>query len=689
MITSIRHRIQRSFCSNSIIQWPPIGVVRKLATCGMVLLTTACGDQLSSEPPLTDAAQRQCVNQSSLRNPYFGETHVHTMRSVDAYSFDIRLTPADAFRFARGQEVGITPYDAQGQPMRTTRLDRPLDWAMLSDHSEFFGEVAICNDPSLAEYQSPGCQSYREQSVAGHRAFLGLWAVPQDNVHRMPFCGEEGELCVEHSNTVMQEQVDAAEAANDLSDECRFTAFVGYEWSGNPQNLETREIQNIHRNVLFANEKVPKRPSSYLDAPYPEDLWGALSADCREGIPGCDVLTIPHNSNLSAGLMFRQLDKYGQPFSADYARRRASFEPIIELIQHKGSSECWPGSSDPECRFETLPWSHLAGNRVASGDLPEGLLPLGKPRENAFVRNAWKEGLVLEKSLGSNPFKFGVFGATDTHMAAPGMVAEDTFPGHRGSPNPGEVWDLDKQQFLDDPHHNPGGLSVVWAEQNTRASLFAAMKRREVYGTSGPRHVLRFFGGWNYDENLCNSPELVQAGYEQGVPMGSDLPARDGAAAPRFVVSALKDSGGRATDLQRVQIIKGWVDDNGAHHEQVYEVAGNAANGAGVDLNTCSSTGAGSSNLCTVWVDPEFNPQHSAFYYTRVLENPSCRWTTFQCLEQGVICSDPASGPADMRAVCCDAKSPATHPEMPPDYEIPQALQERSWSSPIWYRPDA
>jgi hypothetical protein len=658
--------------------------------CFTCLFFTGCSDSSDNSVQVSDivtAADRECVNHNALRNPYFGDTHVHTVRSFDSFAFDVRLTPRDAFRFAKGDEVGITPYNEQGEPMRTTRLDRPLDWAMLSDHAEFFGEISICTDPSFPEYEELECFLYRSQGNNVFNFFGSRGNAAPDDVERFPFCGDTGEVCTEQSSTIMLEHVEAAEGANDRSDDCLFTAFVGYEWTGQPELEGSREIQNIHRNVLFANEKVPPRPASYLDSPYPEDLWERLTSDCIEGIPGCDVLTIPHNSNLSAGLMFEQRDRNRQPFTAEYARMRARFEPIIEIFQHKGASECIADGSDPDCSFEFLPWGHLLGFLVATGRSDRSL---GVARENAFARHALREGLALENDLDENPFKFGFFGATDTHMGTPGMVAENNFPGHTGarfSPDPLRL-DLSKKQFLDDPHHNPGGLSVVWAEQNTRAALFAAMQRREVYGTSGPRHVVRFFGGWDYEENLCASAEPVQAGYDQGVPMGSDLAPQGSAETPRFLVMAMKDSLAGATDLQNIQIIKGWVDEVGGRHEKVFEVAGNRDSGAEVDLNTCTSTGSGFDNLCAVWVDPEFNGQHSAFYYARVLESPSCRWTSFQCLEQEINCADPDDGPQEMRRVCCDGTSPSDLPELQ-NNPIPKTVQERSWSSPIWYTPAA
>jgi hypothetical protein len=370
--------------------------------------------------------------------------------------------------------------------------------------------------------------------------------------------------------------------------------------------------------------------------------------------------------------MFAREDRYGNSFTPEYAARRIEMEPLAEIIQHKGTSECLISGNDEQCEFDMVPWGHLAGNVELS------ILPEVEPKESSFLRDALKEGLAYEQDIGENPFKFGLIGSTDSHIGAPGLVEEKDYPGHGGAGNLGEVAEIDITVFNDNPEHNPGGLAVVWAEQNTRKDLFAAMKRKEVYATSGPRHVLRFFAGYDYDADLCeNSANLVETGYRQGVPMGGDLVSRSDKK-PQFIVSALKDPGtinAPGVDLQKVQIIKGWLDSEGVRQEQVVEVVGDADNGASVNEATCETIGAGRSHLCTVWEDADFNPNQHAFYYARVLENPSCRWPTYQCIQAGVDCSDAASIPEGMLA-CCSEDLPKTH-------------QERSWSSPIWHTPQS
>ncbi len=633
-------------------------------------------EAVTTDVLITDEPGRTCIDRNPLRNPYFGDTHVHTTYSVDAYSQNVRSTPNDAYAFAKGEEIGLPPYDRDGTPLRTAQLERPLDFTMISDHSEFFGDVALCLNPVSNAYNKLSCKIYRGQGIAAFGVFNYNLSTSQSSPQRQPHCGVDGENCINHSITLWQETQLAAEAAYDRSDECSFTSFVGYEWTGSPKQSGNGlgiVSQNLHRNVLFANAQVPERPSGYFRAPYPEDLWDTLSDECLNATTdsgeACDVLTIPHNSNLSAGLMFEQLDKNGEPIGAEYSEQRAAFEPIVELVQHKGSSECQytPGGNDEECAFEYLPWGHLVGNLTEK--FGEKLLPWVNPTDNSFVRDALKEGLKLKQELNVNPFKYGFIGSTDTHLGTPGLTNENNYPGHGGAAGAGDTAGDTNTTLADNPEHNPGGLAVVWAEQNTRSSIFDAMKRKEVYATSGPRHTLRFFGGWDYDEGLCDSADLVQSGYEGGVPMGGDLFNNDVSTnansedAPKFVVSVLKDTMG--ADLQYVQIIKGWVDSEGNRHEAIYDVAGNKNNGASVDLDTCEPVGVGASNLCNVWQDPDFSNEEEAFYYARVIENPTCRWNQHQCLNSG--------GKAG-----CDLEDQLGQP-------VAKTVKERSWSSPIWY----
>ncbi len=625
-----------------------------------------------------DGTSVTCDNQNTYGNPYFGDTHVHTTFSVDAFTQGIETTPEQAYRFAKGEQIGLHPFAANGTPTRFAQLERPLDFAVVTDHAEFFGEYNICLDPSNPLYYESKCELLRQRNGAALIGWNVLLGALQPNVKRFDFCGPTGSICTGEVTSIWQGMQVTAEQFYDRSSNCEFTTFVGYEWTGAPTEpniLGQFETKNLHRNVIFLNSKVPNAPTSYLDAPYPEQLWTALENQCLnvvDGIKKCDVLTIPHNSNLSQGLMFETVQPNGQPYGTAQAQRRAKFEPLIEITQHKGQSECLPpslGGSDDLCNFEVIPWGHLAGNFIGPT----------VPKVEGTVRDALKKGLLVRDSLGANPFQYGFIGSTDTHLGTPGLVEESaSYPGHGGAAG-GASGQSVRTGITDTPEFNPGGLAVVWATQNSRAALFDAMRRREVYATSGPRHVVRFFGGWNLPSDICNVGQdtVALAVTSSAVPMGSILPwANAGQTAPKFLVSALKDAGTASNpgnDLQRVQIVKGWTDAAGAKHEQVFEVAGDPNNGASVNTNSCETSGAGSPAFCQLWQDPAFNAQQNAFYYARVIENPSCRWSQRQCIAANppIDCGVPASVPADY-AACCDV-------------DVPKTVQERSWTSPIWY----
>jgi len=633
---------------------------------GLLALLIAVGANAAERPYPVTEEREPCAAFDPLKRPLFGDTHVHTAYSFDASIQDTRNTPRDAYRFAKGERMGIQPYDESGKALRTIQLDRPLDWTAVTDHSETMGEVRICRTEGADGYGSIFCRIYRSWPglafrLVGYRTLIGKshWGI----------CGNEGERCRERTADVWRDVQAAAEEAYDRTAACRFTSFVGYEWTGT-----VGEGQNLHRNVIFRNDKVAPHPISWLDVDSASQLWDRLEADCVEGNPGCDVLTIPHNSNLSSGLIFQgaalaKLEDDGMPVTAEEAKRRSRWEPLVEVMQHKGDSECdtrvASSSTDEACGFEKLGFDNFGASQFS----PDADFV---PSEKMFVRWALGEGLRIEQELGANPFHFGLVAATDTHIAAPGLATERNHPGHGGA-GMAQGEGLAKG-FPDDLYYGGGGLSVVWAEENSRDAIFAALQRREAYGTSGPRIPLRFFGGWGYADDVCASGELAAHGYAGGVPMGSDLPARPAdAGAPRFVVSALQDPGGEATPLQRIQVVKGWIED-GVAKERVFDVAG-GANDANVDTATCEPSGAGHAKLCTVWSDPAFDAEAPAYYYARVLENPVCRWNQFVCLDAKVDCANPGSVPEALSA-CCDD-------------DVPKTIQERAWSSPIWYGPGA
>jgi hypothetical protein len=647
--------------------------LKPLLQIAFALTLAACGN--SAPPP--GGVARECLDRNPLRNAYFGDLHVHTKYSLDASTQGTRVGPHDAYRFALGERIPVQPYDADGNGLRSTQLARPLDFAAVTDHSEFFGETEICTHPEYPGYTSPECQFYRQQPAQAFLAFNAQLAEsgtkdPPDctagepgctkKVPRFAYCGPPGQACLDAARTPWNDIQRAAEAFYDRSSDCRFTTFVGYEWTGSPRS------DNWHRNVLFANDTVPALPISYMDAAAPEYLWAGLAAGCRAE-DGCRSLTIPHNSNLSNGIMFQTTNDDMAPFTPAFAQTKQDNEPLAEVMQHKGQSECLDvgaSAADELCGYEILPYNNLAGDRLQNSN---------PPKETDFIRAALKEGLVQEQALGVNPFKYGMIGSTDTHIGAPGQVLEALYPGHGGAGQPNTTMPAGLTDLVE---YNPGGLAVLWAEQNTREALYDAMRRREAYGTSGPRMTVRFFGGPELPPDMCGSDQFVEFGYGLGVPMGGDLPKLSRATKPRFAVWALRDpgvAGEPGLPLQRIQIVKGWVE-NGVKQEAVFDVAGERDNGASVDEQSCETTGEGYSSLCATWVDPAFDPAQPAVYYARVLQNPSCRWHAYQCAALNATCPRPPvlPGQSDPLEGCCDANYPKT-------------VQERAWTSPIWYRP--
>ena len=630
---------------------------------------TTAGDPAapSGRPYPVSEKRAPCADYDPLRRPFFGDTHVHTAYSFDASTQDTRNTPRDAYRFARGQALGIQPYDEEGKPLRTIRLERPLDFVAVTDHAELLGDVHLCMTPGSASYSSIICWIHRNWPNLAFRLIAARTLIAKSH---WGICGDDWKHCIAATGEVWREIQAAAEEAYDRSESCAFTSFVGYEWTATVD-----DGINLHRNVIFRNRRVPALPVSWVDTPSASDLWDALQSKCVDGIPGCDVLTIPHNSNISAGLMFASAklavsDDADKPVDAAEARRRARWEPLVEIMQHKGDSECQlgVGVTDEACGFEKLPYDRFGAkfSRFATRQ------PAGPSN---FVRHALGQGLRQQMSLGVNGLKYGIIASTDTHIAAPGLTEEKNHPGHGGAGL--AAGEGVPEGFPDDLEFNPGGLAVLWAQENTRDALFAAMRRREAYGTSGTRPTLRFFGGWSYPADLCQGGDFVERGYAEGVPMGSDLPTAPAAAersAPRFALWALQDPGTKnapGAPLQRVQIVKGWIE-NGDVRERVVDVAG-GPNDASVDTTTCERRGQGARSLCTVWSDPDFDSAEPAFYYARVLENPSCRWSQYICNAARVDCSEPSSVPEALEGCCSE--------------EHQAAIQERAWSSPIWYTP--
>jgi len=653
---------------------------RASATRIAAAVLLALGGTAAAAPPWQRTETREpCAVSDPLRLPWFGDLHVHTRLSADAYIFGSRGSPRDAYDFARGLEAVTVPDENEAQN-RSIRIDRPLDFTAVTDHSEWFGETFLCTHEGSAVYDDPLCALLRRPEPNGENQFEATvrWLFPAGIPNppaSLEFCFLPGVDCDAAVAAVWQDDVvAAADEAYDRTSACTFTAFVGYEHTPSPLG------RHLHRNVVFRNDQVPLVPASHLETfagGFPQGLWTALERDCLHAGDGCDALVIPHNPNLSGG------DQFVDPTDAADALRRQTLEPLVELHQIKGNSECrfdrlvgaGAGTEDELCAFEQDPDDDQS---PGSGAPPIAEYPLRN-----MVRNTLKDGLAFEDRLGVNPFRFGFIGSTDGHNATPGDTQEADWEGAQGG-NDGDV----VLRVTDTVHTNPGGLAVVWAEENSRDALFAALRRRETYATSGTRPLLRFFAGRHARKKDPCDDELVRRGYESGVAMGGELGAVRGTDSPDFVVYAAKDPGtaeNPGTDLQRIQIVKGWVDAGGTTHERVYDVAGDADAPREVDPVTCRPAVAGAAELCAAWRDPEFDPTQRAFYYARVLESPTCRWNVSLCRQLGV---DPLSADCAAQAEaagglddCC--RGPAN------DAFLDPITQERAWTSPIWYRPES
>lgn len=636
----------------------------------------APGDQ-PWQPPIAaapDASARPaapCNDYSTLRNAYFGDLHVHTTYSWDGAGRGMNTTPDQAYRFARGEKIGLPPYDSEGKGLRTVQLERPLDFAAVTDHAEAIGEVNLCISPGSARFDSDVCRAFRREEKYGPlpKALSPMMAI-KSNTRTEDMCGADGTLCRNATLAAWQVMQRAAEDWYDRSSDCSFTTFHGYEYTWAPW------ANRVHRNVIFRNEVVPELPVSTVDETSPEGLWGRLKELCLDTDGDCDTLTIPHNPNHSSGRMFPLSDP-STPIEERRARAQlaAEMEPLVEMMQIKGESECrnglWgvTGAPDEFCDLEK--WAPLEDAKDCEGGTGIGKsLGRGCVSRSDYARYTIAAGMAEERELGVNPYRLGFIGSTDTHNGTPGDVEEWNWEGSTG------LTDARPEKRLKPRiQRNPGGLVGIWAEENSRDALFDAMRRREVFATSGPRMTVRFYAGWDdfsadneQGTRWCERPDALQGAYDSGVPMGGEL-AGPSKTSPFFAVHAQRDPGTNDHPgglLQRVQVIKVQAGDDGNYHQQVYDVGGGPTD-ATVDLNTCAPRGPGADKLCTVWQDPDFDPKQSAAYYVRVIENPSCRWNTWTCL----------SIAEEERPASCSASSEA------------KTTQERAWSSPIWYQAEA
>jgi hypothetical protein len=578
---------------------------------------------------------------------FFGETHLHTAVSVDAGTMN-RVGQEDAFRFARGEEITTT------HGLRA-RLSRPLDFIAVTDHAEMYGLMPrlLKGDPAVLS------------SEAGRRWYAALTSGDQDRAFATAMeivaSLSQGEPPIEAEQLVRDAWQEYTALADRYNDPGTFTTLIGYEYT-------TMGGNNLHRNVIFrgdASVANQTRPFSQYDSQNPEDLWRALSD--FEQRTGAQLLAIPHNGNLSNGRMFSLETFGGRPYSRELAELRASLEPIYEVTQIKGDGEAHPmlSPTDEFANYEIWDRSNLNGTEAKTPDM----------LQYEYARQALRNGLMLEESLGVNPFKFGMVGSTDSHTSMSGAEEENFFGKHSGVEPEAERWEHivieapDPQFTVHGWQQAAGGWAAVWAMENTREAIFDAMMRKETYATTGTRMTVRFFGGWNFTAADTQTRLPARAGYERGVPMGGDLRTAPAGEAPTFLVAAMKDP--YSGNLDRIQIIKGWLDADGETHEQVYDVVWSDSRRPGADgklppvgntvvVETATWTNTiGAPELIAVWEDPEFDPEQMAFYYARVIEIPTPRWTAYEALRFDI--------------------------DMPP--EVPMTTQERAYTSPIWYTP--
>ena len=642
------------------------------------LVLCACTDTNQSNEIIDSTSYKEQKTKIQVRplpnpnkNAYFGDLHVHTSNSFDAYTFGTIASPSDAYRFAQGEAIPHpTGYEIQ--------LKKPLDFYAVTDHAFFMGIIKEAADTSSEFSKYDFSEPIHDLNKTVSKNIFSI--LKRSNLFR-PFARslnerfEDGsvdkDLIERVANSTWQKTI---KAADDAYKPGIFTTFAGYEFTSSVDLYD----RYLHRNVIFRDtNNLPSRLFSRLDSQDPEKLWNWMDMQREEGT---ESLAIPHNSNISGGAAFSMNDYNGGPIDEAYVNKRLRNEPLVEITQAKGTSETHPflSKNDEWAAFEA-PMNH-PGEKILSN------------LNGSYVRDAYLRGLTLSEQGISNPFKFGIIGSSDTHVGGGSFDEETHFskiglldgePYLRGSVpfrglygfisktfRPQTVSEIGGESYLNVGtrliRFGSSGLAGVWAEENTRESIYDAFRRKETFGTSGPRIKVRFFAGYNFENSTLADPDLIQKAYSKNIPMGGDVIQQRGKSL-KFLVWAISDPLG--APLQRVQIIKGWID-KGAKQEKVFDVAcsdGQSVNsqthrcpdnGATVNIDDCSiSREKGSPEIKTFWQDPEFIDGQEAFYYARVLENPTCRWSTWDAIR--------------------DKEKPRS--------DIPVTIQERAWSSPIWY----
>jgi hypothetical protein len=618
-----------------------VGVVM-LALAGCSRSPSASGAQDTASPPAVAASETagSSVKVNPDRTAYFGAVHVHTSLSFDAFTMGTRTTPEDAFRWAKGE--AITP----GMDGQTNQATTPLDFYMVSEHAEMLGVFQEMQKPGTAASKLPiASRVLSKDPAVAVAAFTELIRSLDEGI----------DPALTDPAIARSAWKSITEVADKYNEPGKFTTFMGFEWTSNPDQ------RNLHRVIMFADTRVlPDLPYSQLDSENPEDLWKWMDAQRAKG---ASLIAIAHNGNMSDGRMFELAKFDGSPLDADWVASRMRNEPLYELSQIKGTSETWPALSpnDEFANFELFDWTLSA------------LSVRPTAHKGSYARQALVDGLALEARGLGNPFKFGFIGDTDTHAAAAsneefnhtGKFGIEMSPvvrlaGVPGQP-PGQVQQINE--------FSSGGLAGVWAESNTRESIYAAMQRKETFATSGTFIRVRLFGGFGLTSADLAAADSVQRGYKGGVPMGGDLRGKPGVTAPTFLVTALKDP--KSANLDRIQIVKGWVDADGQSREKIYDVAWSGERkpdargklppvGSTVDLKSSTyDNSIGATELKAAWTDPEFDPALRAVYYARVLEIPTPRWSTYDAVK--------------LNKALLEGVAPT--------------LQERAWTSPIWYTP--
>jgi len=607
----------------------------------LILSLSACSTYKSETPAASQGGQPQATQQSEtkpprnpLKNAYFGDLHLHTSYSMDAFAFGTRTTPEDSYKYAMGETV-----DYMGKPQK--RL-APLDFLAVTDHAEYLGTVRESINPNgpfaKSEWYTTMTSADPKVSAAAFQKLIG------STMANKPIAE------FNHPDLLRSAWQAYSAAADKYYKPGKFTTFVGFEWTSMPQ------AQNLHRCVIFA-DKGPASPYTAFESVDPEDLWRYLEAQRKLGL---DVIAVPHNGNISNGLMFSTRDMSGKPLTRDYAERRMANEPLAEIIQAKGQTDTSPALSptDEFANFEM--WVYLLDGKSKA-----------KSAAGSYLRQAYGVGQELQQKLGANPFKYGIEASTDFHSGIT-STEPNNYPGSHGNQDsdPRTVVTATESVVGEPPTAlSSGGLTGVWAEENTRESIFAAFKRKETFGTSGTLIKVRMFAGWSYPKDMTKQADWVKAAYDGGIPMGGDLTPKAGTTAPTFVVHAVKDP--ESGNLDRVQIIK-IATKNGKSKETIYDVVWSGdrkpdpktgkvpAIGNTVDIKAATYTNSiGAAELLGEWTDPSFDPAAHATYYARALEIPTPRWSTYW----------------------------AAKLNLPPNPNVAATVQQRAWTSPIWYVP--